>query len=250
VRVGAKSDTTIDVSLLPLGGVQGLVSDLTATAIPGVHITVVNASGTATFNMSPPDTAGDGQYALLERIPTGSYVMTFSKFGYQSRTRALDVVAGTTVTADMTLIELGSIHGVVQAPATGTSGGFVAVANATVTVQQVGTTGPPAGVATTDLNGEYFVQNLQPGNYAVHVVDGLGTVADKPVNNLKLRETADGSVILVPGTVPMAGSIYYLDANGVRRPVAGASISTNVVVGFRTLNVFPFIQPVHPSSTP
>jgi hypothetical protein len=244
VRLAQKADVTIDVTMLPFGGVQGQVTDLTATALSGVTVSVAAATGTAAVTVPSATTDASGQYSILESLPTGSYVLTFSKAGYQTRTRSFESAAGTVTTVDMTLLELAAISGTIQEPATGVTGGFALLTGATITVSSVSTSGALTTVTSfVNTTGEYEVHNLEPGSYRITATkSGYGTVT-KDLTDLKLRDVADGSVILTPGAQTVTGRVYWVDHTNTRQPISGATITTNAITGFRTLVIFPFVLP-------
>jgi hypothetical protein len=51
-------------------------------------------------------------------------------------------------------------------------------------------------------------------------------------------------VVLAPGGGSVSGQVFYLDSNNNRVAIVGATLETEAVVGFSTLPIFPFIQPV------
>lgn len=249
VRIGAKSDTTIDVTMLTLGGIQGVVSDLTATPIANVTVTVTNdpsATGQAAFNMATT-TDSSGQFSLLEKLQTGKYIATFTKAGYETRARNFDASAGTVSTGDTTLIELGAVFGTIQEPNSAVSGGFVALTGATVSLTDLSNnpiTDPAVSIAVDNpVAGQYTIIGLSPGDYKVVVSKALYQTVTKTLTGIKLRETRDGSVVLNGDRLAMSGKVTTTDANGNSAPIGGAQISATIVTGYITLTVFPYIQP-------
>ncbi|HVM53090.1 MAG TPA: carboxypeptidase regulatory-like domain-containing protein [Acidimicrobiales bacterium] len=244
VRLAREADVTIDVTLLPLGGVQGQVTDLTATPLVGVSVSVAADDGTTPVTVSPVTTNAQGEYSILEMLPTGSYVLTFNLAGFQTRTREFEAAAGTVATVDMTLLELAAIEGTIQEPAAGVTGGFTLLDDVEVTVSAVSSTGALTTVSSTTVTaGEYRINNLQPGNYRITASKaGYGTVT-KDLPDVKLREVRDGSVILTPGAQNVSGRVFWLDHANTRQFIEGATITTNAVVGFRVIAVFPFVLP-------
>ncbi|MCU1373066.1 MAG: hypothetical protein JWO68_352, partial [Actinomycetia bacterium] len=244
VRIGAKSDTTIDMTLLPLGGVQGLVTDLTATPISGATVTVTNdpaAVGQPAFS-APATTNASGQYSLLEQLPTGKYIATFTRAGYATRSRNFEAAAGTVAVGDIQLIELARIHGTIQTADSGTTGGFAALNGVHLLVEKLNGSTWSTVTDRSGVNGEYMITDLQPGDYRVTAdKPGFGT-STKLLSALQLREERDGGLILTPGAQTITGRATFQDG-AVLSPVVGATVSTSAVVGFDTLTVFPYLRP-------
>lgn len=250
VRLGVAADVTVDVTMLPLGGLQGQVTDLTATPIAGVTVSVAAQSGTAAVTVPSVTTDANGEYLIERAFPTGAYTATFSKAGFGTQTREFEATAGSNAVADIQLVELGTIAGSIQEPSTGVSGGFSPVANATITITRTDTT-PTAIIfgPVVDADGTFNVTGLQPGDYLVSAFASGTSTFTKTIDDLKLREVRDGGLVLVPGASDVSGLIYYLDASNNRVPIGGASIETRVVTGFATLPVFPFINPILTTKT-
>ncbi|MCU1486162.1 MAG: putative collagen-binding protein, partial [Actinomycetia bacterium] len=244
LRIGAKSDSTIDVTMLILGGVQGLVTDLTATPISNVTVTVTNdpaATGQAAFNATTT-TNSSGQYSLLEQLPTGKYVATFTRAGYATRSRNFEAAAGTVAVGDIQLIELARIHGTIQTADSGTTGGFAALNGVHLLVEKLNGSTWSTVQDLPSVNGEYMITDLQPGDYRVTAdKSGFGS-STKLLDDLQLREERDGGLILTPGAQTITGRATFQDG-AVLAPVVGATVSTSAVVGFDTLTVFPFLRP-------
>ncbi|MCU1380822.1 MAG: putative collagen-binding protein, partial [Acidimicrobiales bacterium] len=254
VRIGAKSDTTIDVTMLTLGGIQGVVSDLTATPIAGVTVTVTNdpaATGQPAFTTTTT-TSTSGQFSLLETLTTGKYIATFTKAGYETRARNFEASAGSIATGDTTLIELGSVFGLIQEPNAAVTGGFVALAGATVTLTNLANvpiTNPAVSITVDNpVVGQYRIIGLSPGDYKVNVSKAGYQNAPKTLTGIKLREVRDGSVVLNGLPATMSGHVSYIDANGNSQTITGAQVLATIVTGFDT-SFLPYIQPLTATRT-
>jgi hypothetical protein len=249
VRIAASSDTTIDVTMLILGGIQGVVTDLTATPIPDVSVTLVNdpdAVGQTPFSATAT-TDVSGQYSLVEQLQTGKYIATFSKAGYSTRSRNVEASAGSVTVGDTQLIELAQVHGTVQEPAPSISGGFVPLSDVTLVIERLqnGVWNPVVGgTATSQANGEYAFDNLTPGDYRITASKpSYGTMV-RAVDDLQLREVRDGGIVLSPGAQTISGRLTFDDSTtGNVVSLQGATVSVNAITGYDTLTVFPFVQP-------
>ncbi|HYD10371.1 MAG TPA: carboxypeptidase-like regulatory domain-containing protein, partial [Acidimicrobiales bacterium] len=223
IQVVDGEDITVDIQMIPLGGVQGQVTDLVSAPLAGVTVSVTAADGTAVLGTDTTD--AEGQFLIPQILPTGSYTATFELTGFGERSRDFDATIGAVTTLDTTLVELGVIDGAVQEPAS--SGGFVPVANVTVTIESGtydGTTFTPTATVfgpVVDLDGRFTMTGLQPGDYRITasrtVADGpdVGDEDDvitssKVIADLDLREIRDGGIVLVPGTSVVQGQVFYL----------------------------------------
>lgn len=246
VQLALEDDITVDISMVPLGGVQGQVTDLSANPLEGVEVTITAQRGTPSVSIPAVTTDEDGEYAILQRLPTGAYVATFEADLFGSRRREFEATAGAVTSLDTTMIDLGVIAGSVQEPATGVSGGFVPVPDAVVWIDRVDVDPDVTVYGPVELeDGTFEATGLQPGDYVVYANDGDGgETFDEEVDDLRLRQVRDGGVVLVPGASEVNGMVFYLDASNNRVPIEGAEVSTEVVTGFDTLPVFPFITPI------
>ncbi len=132
-------------------------------------------------------TGADGTYQFT--LPTGSYALSVSAFGYETATATVSVTEGETTTQDFALTAApgGTLSGTVTSAAG-------PVANATVTV-----TGTPIAPATTDAGGHYSFTGVPNGTYTVTVTAGgcFGsvsqsvTVAGDTTQNFTLPQRAD-----------------------------------------------------------
>lgn len=250
VRLGVKATVQVDITMLPLGGLQGQVTDLTATPVSGVSVTVAAQSGTAAVTVPNATTDANGEYSILQAFPTGSYIATFSKTGYGTQTREFEAAAGSNSVADIQLVELGTITGGLQEPGGGV-GGFLSLTGVTVKVEKLvnGVVSGAPVFGPVVRNGSYTVSGLEAGDYRV-----TATHPDFPdpgvrdLLGLKLREVRDGGIVLARGAAAVSGQIYFSTGTG-RQGVIGATITAQVVTGYNILPTFPFVSPLLQSAS-
>ena len=145
----------------------GLVKNATTDApLAGVRVEVSNAEGTA---YTPTISGDDGSFELS--LPSGSYVITYTKTGYLAEVQYGVVVerSQTTIIESILQIDeafagLGDITGRVTNAVDGSP-----VAGASIEIRRgVGATaGDLAAATVTNASGSYQVTGLEAGNYTV-----------------------------------------------------------------------------------
>ncbi|MDR1682053.1 MAG: carboxypeptidase regulatory-like domain-containing protein [Candidatus Symbiothrix sp.] len=88
--------------LVVTGNIEGTVSDFETTiAIPAVVVDIVSNSST-TFIQQSRQTGNDGKFSFKD-IEAGNYKLSFSRSGYNTNSINVNVAAGSTASADVTL---------------------------------------------------------------------------------------------------------------------------------------------------
>ncbi|MBM3786511.1 MAG: carboxypeptidase regulatory-like domain-containing protein [Acidobacteria bacterium] len=100
--------------VLPVGTVDGTVSDSTGGAMPGVPVTLVNLD----TNQSRTATTNGSGYYFFPLVPPGRYQLTAEKAGFKRGTQPTLVRTGIRSTADFSL-EVGQLTEQVQVSAKG-----------------------------------------------------------------------------------------------------------------------------------
>lgn len=153
--VTAGGTTTRDVTLPPLGTIQGTVTSCLGG--PAVGATVTITSGPT----RPPATTTDGAGLYsFNHLVAGTYALSLTFPSCQTTTSTGIVVSSGVVTRNVTLTSLGTMQGTI----TNCLGGVASGAIVTITS---GPTLPPAD--TTDAVGFYQIPFLLPGTYAISV---------------------------------------------------------------------------------
>jgi Malectin domain/Carboxypeptidase regulatory-like domain/Viral BACON domain len=162
----------------PTGTLTGLVTDSSnGNPIAGAHINVAPLGASTT---SGPD----GHYSII--LPTGTYDVTASAFGFADQTATgLVITDGGTTTHDFPLVAAPS-H-TVSGHVRDTDGN--PLANATVTI--LGTPIPPA---TTGADGSYSIANVPEGEYDVRAEAGRCNSAQTQHLVVDSDETLDFSL--------------------------------------------------------
>ncbi|HZB47669.1 MAG TPA: carboxypeptidase regulatory-like domain-containing protein, partial [Mycobacteriales bacterium] len=137
----------------PVGTLRGTVTS-GGNPLAGARVTI-DGPVDRTAN-----TGADGTFQFT--LPTGSYTVSVSAFGYEAATATVSVTEGETTTQDFALTAAPS--GTLSGTVTSAAG---PVANATVTV-----TGTPIAPVTTDASGHYSIANVPNGTYPVTVTAG------------------------------------------------------------------------------
>ncbi|MEV0592418.1 S8 family serine peptidase [Nonomuraea cavernae] len=145
-------DSFAAVQAAPRDGVGDLTGTVSAGGAPMAGATVV-VTGPITRTVT---TGEDGTYAIARLVP-GDYQITADRFGYEQGTATATVVAGQSVTADVTLARL----------ATATLSGTVTMAGTPEPNARVEALGTPVA-AVTDAQGRYRL-TLPVGEYSVQV---------------------------------------------------------------------------------
>ncbi len=104
VTVNAGQTTDVGtIVMLPLtpqnqGTVSGTVRDTAGAPVSGVTVTLSQQGAT----VATATTGADGTYSF--NVPAGAYTITFSKTGFQTNTSNITIVAGGTLTTDVTAV--------------------------------------------------------------------------------------------------------------------------------------------------
>jgi len=162
VAVPANTTVTLDIRLQAgasdAGTVHGSVTEAgTGDPVSGATVTV----GTVTTT-----TDSTGAYTLAG-MPVGDQNVTFSKTGYQTLVRTLNVVAGGSYTLDveLTLATTGTVAGTVTDAASGQG-----LAGVTVSIEAVAST-------TTGTDGAYTLADVPSGTWTLQfAMTGYRTV--------------------------------------------------------------------------
>ncbi|MCF6137491.1 carboxypeptidase regulatory-like domain-containing protein [Pseudalkalibacillus berkeleyi] len=216
-EIVSNSTTTENFVLISNPGtVQGEIAG-NGTPLSSATVDIIGSTG---LIVASTTTDGAGQYVINQLAP-GSYRLRSSKSSFQTFNIGFAVLAGQTVEVNLDLLpNPGSLSGTVKDDDTGDllQGSSIKVTNSF---------GLTCAHATTDLNGEYFVEALAPGNYAVscasqgHGTENIGAY-------IKSDQNTNLSISLKRLTGVLAGTVL---SDGT--PISGAKIdvvSNNVVI--------------------
>jgi len=207
----SNATTTVNFALDPSpGSIAGNVTDaVTTNPIAGVSIQIFDGPTLIADTLTDPN----GDYLVTDLAP-GSYAVNATKAGYQTQVIGATVASNSTTTVNFALItNPGAIAGTVTDAVTTNP-----IAGATILVFRGRTY---MGSALTDVNGNYTVSNLAPGQYFVNAeaknyqsaVQGATVVSN-------VTTTADFTLEPTPGNI--AGTVTN-SANG--NPIPGTKIS-------------------------
>ncbi len=211
IQVNDDATITQDVVLgeLPLGGVQGFVTDVvTQEPIAGAEITLSQGM-TTTYSTQ---TDASGYYTLT--LPAGGYDLTATAVGYYPTTLAnVQITPGVVLTQNLALEALvyyGVIHGMVsdaitQAPIAGAEIGFWQGMTVTHSVQ---TDANGAYTATLPV-GTYELQATAVGYYpstlnAIEITYGEPITQDITLEALLYQGTLNGTITDALTAAPIA----------------------------------------------
>jgi len=121
---GCSSNSSSSPATATAGGISGVVTASTGTALPGVTVSTSPAAGTTT-------TDANGNYSLS--LPGGSYTLTFTAPNYTSGSAAANVAIGITTPLNVTMAEAASGYPTVAVTASGQNVGFNTSFGATAT---------------------------------------------------------------------------------------------------------------------
>ena len=140
----------------PTGTLSGRVTNASGgAAIAGATVSVSGPTNRSTT------TDANGNYSMT--LPTGTYNVSVSAFGFTGQTASAVVNTGATTTQNFALVQAPSftLSGVVRDSAS------QPIANATVTIQ-----GTPIAPATTNASGAYSFASVPAGTYNVQADAG------------------------------------------------------------------------------
>ncbi len=209
--VTANATTTVDFALIsPPGTISGTVTDaVTTNPIPGATINVYNGQTLAATALTDPN----GNYQI-PNLPPDNYIVTASKPTYQIEAIGATVTASATTIVNFALISPpGTISGTVTDAATTNpiEGANVSVFSGQTLIAN----------ALTDVNGNYTIPDLAPGEYNViasaganYQIASLGAIVASGMTT-----TVDFALLANPGTI--AGTVTN-EADGA--PISGTSI--------------------------
>lgn len=149
--------TVVDFDLIPIGGtLAGTVTNAsTLQPISGANVYIFQGIQLVTSTT----TNGSGAYSVPNLAP-GNYIILTRASGFRGQFKSANVQAGVTTTVNFTLSPLpGTISGKVTDSLTGSpiAGALIEIFDGNVIV----------GFADTDINGNYSIPDLDPGNYIV-----------------------------------------------------------------------------------
>ncbi|MBW2965783.1 carboxypeptidase regulatory-like domain-containing protein [Candidatus Woesearchaeota archaeon] len=173
------NDTTANIQtniIQAVGNMSGTVDDNFGTPLSNINVSI-DLTGWSALSIA-------GAYSILGITPaTYSVTATPPTDTYLSQTKTGQVVnPDSTTTVNFVLTQTGTINGTVLEffnPTTPISG-------ATVTAMQGSTS---YGSDTTDVNGNYAITGLAPGDYDVHVSHPSYTDTSDPVNDVLSGQT-------------------------------------------------------------
>jgi thermitase len=184
------------------GSISGTVTSA-KDGSPIVGATVTDGTRTTT-------TDSTGKYTI-SNVPPGTYQVTASKAGYHSSTVTVTVLAGSTVVANFSLIEIivpGSISGTVTSAKDGSPVVGATVSDGTRTT-------------TTDATGRYTIANVPPGTYQVTAgKSGYYSLPSSVTVLAGATGVANFSLIEVPGAI--TGTVTSAKDGS---PVVGATVT-------------------------
>lgn len=182
----ANQTTVVNFALkADLGKIFGTVTDAATNPIPGATVQVRNSF----IVMATAVTDSDGNYNF-PNLPPDTYTVTAAASGFQRQVKIATVTSNQVTVVNFALNSTpGTISGTVTDAVTTNP-----IPDATVAIFQ-GTTFIDS--ALTDVNGDYTIPDLAPGNYTVlaiaqgyqaafsakSVVAGMTTIADFALNN-------------------------------------------------------------------
>lgn len=198
------------------GSIIGLVADGSGTPISGVEVSAYGDEDTDwSFNFGYTDDAGGYELGGLQ---AGEYELVFHApdliFAAQSFT-GVEVVDDEPTTVDATLIEGGSISGVV------TNGDGAPLAGVAVNAGLMADEGWDYGWATTDESGFYEIRGLTPGDYGVDL-----DAVDQPFvrQTLTASGVAVGETVVLNAVLADGGSIAGQVTNTAGEPIEGVDV--------------------------
>jgi len=208
---GQTSTDSITVTLLTKGTVTGTVTDsATSLALPGVNVTIQEASGTVTA-------VTDANGVYLATVTQGSITVTFSKAGYISQTATGTVTAGQTLTTDKALTPTPPLTITISSPQDGAE-----LSSTPVTV-----TGSVSNSAQVSVNGSAATVTGSTYSVSIPLSSGANTITATATDGYGQTATATIIVTLLPkGT--LAGTVTNAST---AQPLQSASILVTDVVG-------------------
>ena len=201
-------DTSITLSLQSNpGSITGTVM-ASGMALPGAFVDAL--MGTTVVASTVTDGLGD---YILNDLASGDYTVRVTSTLYASQSEAVSVVGGSIAVKDFSLSGVrGSFVGQITQDGTGAP-----ISGAVVAVLQ----GPEqVAAALTDMYGQYVVENLAPGQYAV--VASASSYQTEAVSGAVVSGNSSAVSFLLRST---PGSLQGLVTDVSMAPIGGAEIS-------------------------
>lgn len=184
-----------------VGNFAGVSGTVTATAPDGSKHPVPDV-GISVDGVQAVRTGSDGRYAV-GRLTPGAHTVEIVEATLPStvtivdRKRTVTVAGGASTPVDFVAAPLGSIGGIVEAPADGGFGNLVGLPNVYVVAEP----GEHAGITGDD--GSFLLDNLPAGTYTLNVDP------DTVPEGLSVLSGPDGAVGLAPGA-SVSGIVFKL----------------------------------------
>ncbi len=201
---GPAGDTAPEPPLA--GAVAGTVTDGSSEPIAGATVVLEDSGHSAT-------TDANGTYLVDDVVP-GDYTVTASADGYETASQSINVVEDETATADFALAplpaEAGSLSGTVTDDDSGAG-----IEGATIDLASTVADGP-SYPATTDGNGDYLIEEVEPGEYlaTVSAPDYEDSSAQAVTIEPGELQTLDVALTPVPGEDPPDEDTFELTVVG------------------------------------
>lgn len=261
----ASEEPEILITLKPAGSIIGVVQDQRGTPIPGAMVVAIDESARFAQAILPSmlgnaQTSEGGTFAgeirtdengefEISDLPEGKYTVVAYRESYRrSKSESLSVRTGQASETTLTLLSGGVIWGVYY----GEDGTPTAGTSISAFTMRMGD--PKFGNATTNEQGEYRIEELDPGTYLVRaggmasMMSGFRLNTDDSVTLAAGQEVRRDIYAIAPGTVTLTGKIT-LDAKPYKQrfTLSGGGFdgnSTQVVTcnkdgEYRVNNVYP-----------
>ncbi|MCF6137924.1 carboxypeptidase regulatory-like domain-containing protein [Pseudalkalibacillus berkeleyi] len=220
----ANEITTANVTLTPNPGIlTGTVSTSSGDPIQGAVITIKDLRTGA--NIIQVVTNNQGNYTALGLAP-GDYSVLAQAEDFQSQRKGAIIQSGQTTITDFTLVaNPASVTGTIINADTG-----LPITDTMIEVKIVDSFGNVVTSTFTDLNGQYEVNNLEPGTYGI-----LASAPDFQTNSATAKllpgEVTEVNVTLTPEPGAIIGTIT--DTSGNALPNVSITIvdDTGFIVG-------------------
>lgn len=217
----AAAGNTVDFGTIPLtragGATTGIVSGTVTDSSTGSALSGVSVSVTGVTN--PATTANDGTY-LITGVPRGAVTLQATLDGFSTGTATANVVAGGQVIFSPALTPVTAPTTAIQGTVTNADTG-APLAGATISL-----TGATTASTTTDAQGDYSIEGLNPGQTVVTV-----SLTNFQSATASTAVFANSIIIFSPGLFPVGSpggnttgvTGVVVDA-GNSQPLAGVSV--------------------------
>lgn len=251
ISVTSGSETTgVNIYLSLSGGISGTVTDAsTGAPLSDVLVTALNATGS---NSESAFTDANGNYQIIQDLPTGTYNVTVEyATGYlETSLSDVSVTAGVmTSNVNLALSASGVITGTVTSnTGTALSGISVEVESANALYAGFGTTNA-AGVYTINTNlptGTYNLTEDFPTGYLTNTISGIAVTAGKTTTqNVQLSPSGviSGTVTSTTGQPLSDVSIFVSSTTGgsgfaTTDASGNYQVNTDLTTGSYTVEAF------------